>query len=101
MGDSEQRQNRYRKALLADEHADQFSSDFLEHRHYANSTRNLRAREAPISPAPRNRAANKSKATSCPGQAMPSPSPVQNTPKADNMMPTPNLRRFSGTRDSG
>ncbi len=34
---------------------------------------------------------------SWPGQSMPSPAPVQNTPKADNMTPTPNFRVFSGT----
>ncbi len=29
------------------------------------------------------------------------PSPVQNTPKAESIMPTPNFRVFSGTRASG
>ena len=60
-----------------------------------------RAKPEASRPAPRNRAMNNSSARSCPGQAMPSPSPVQNTPKEHNMMLTPNLRRFSGTRDSG
>src|SRR5258708_39337686 len=34
-------------------------------------------------------------------QWMPMPSPNQKSPKADTMMPTPNLRAFSGTRDNG
>src|SRR6516165_4137860 len=95
------RQNRYRQPLLSGEHADQFGKNFVEHGHCAISTLILRARVEPTRPAARKRAANSSNAKSCPGQATPSPSPVQNTPKADSMTPTPNLRVFSGTRDNG
>src|SRR5215469_16716210 len=94
-------QNRYRQSALGNEHADQFGNDFLEHGHCTTSTLTLRAREAPTSPAARNRATNSSSAKSWPGQAIPSPSPVQKTPNADSITPTPNLRVFSGTRDSG
>src|SRR5438132_13572169 len=57
------RKNRYRQPLLADEHADKFGSELLEH--------DFRAKSEPIRPAPRNKAANKSGAKFCPGQAMP------------------------------
>src|SRR6266513_2915119 len=100
-GSGDDREHRYRQPLLGDEHAEQFGREFLEHHHNANSTARFRASVEARRPAPRNSATNNSSAKSCPGQAMPSPSPVQNTPKADSMTPTPNLRAFSGTRDSG
>src|ERR1700730_17574541 len=94
-------EHRQGQPLLGDEHADQFGGDLFEYLDHAKPTASFRARVEAKRPAPRNKTANKSSAKSCPGQAMPSPSPVQNTPKADNITPTPNLRVFSGTRDSG
>src|SRR5258708_3621323 len=53
------------------------------------------------SPTSRNIAANATRARSWPGQATPSPSPVQKTPNAESITPTPNFKVFSGTRVSG
>src|SRR4029077_7504720 len=100
-GDRDQQQQGERQPGIAEEHADQLGGDFLQQGHRATSIAVPRAIAVPASPAPRKIATNSSSARSCPGRPSPSPSPVQNTPNADSMTPTPNFRVFSGTRDSG
>src|SRR5258706_2872414 len=86
---------------IGEEHAEEYFGDIYDNAHCAISIDGRRSTDAVMRPTPRNKAAKATKATSWAGQSMPSPSPVQNTPKADNMTPTPNFSVFSGTFASG
>src|SRR6266566_8303005 len=90
-----------RHPRIAKKHADQLGRDVFQQVHRTTSMAGLRASVEPTNPAARKIAAKTNSARSCPGQSSPNPSPVQNTPKADSITPTPNFRMFSGTRDSG
>src|SRR5215469_756049 len=89
------------KPRVGEEHREQFFENVADNAHCSASIAGRRNTDAVTSPIARNRAAKTAKARSWPGQAMPSPSPVQNTPKADSIVPTPNFRVFSGTFASG
>src|SRR5438067_686625 len=86
---------------VGDKHADKLLSDVLQQVHRMISLAGRRRSNAMPAPVARNMAANRKRMRSCPGQSMPSPSPVQNTPNADNITPTPNFNMFSGTCDNG
>src|SRR5216683_8408670 len=90
-----------RHPRIAEEHADQLGRDLFQQVHRIASMAGLRASAEPANPAARKIAAKTNSARSCPGQSIPKPSPVQNTPKADSITPTPNFKVFSGTRESG
>src|SRR3984893_13676367 len=69
--------------------------------HSNTSLPGRRASPTPASPTTRNSPAKATMARSAPGHGIPRPSPIQNTPNADNITPTANLSVFSGTRVSG
>src|SRR5579859_697991 len=98
-GDRDPDQEADRQRGIVDEQAEQFLDD-RPHDRTAGRSRGL---TICTSSAP-----SASQATiiagidqSSPGQARPSPSPVQNSPNDRIMVPTANLRVFSGTRASG
>src|SRR3546814_16641581 len=86
---------------IAKEHADEFREDVLEYSHRAISRAGRRAVRAASKPVARKSAAKTSRARSPPGHSMSRPSPVQYTPKAESMTPTPHFTVFSGTRECG
>src|SRR5882757_8269988 len=97
-GEDDDRNDRKRKCAVVDKQPGQFAQ---QHHHDSTSAFGRRASTTAAALTARNIAANPMIAKSAPGQATPSPSPVQNTPNADSMTPTANLSVFSGTRASG
>src|SRR5205085_1331850 len=100
-GEEDDRHDLESEPAIIDEKAAQPADDAAQCVHCQASAEGRRFAATAAIPVPRNTAANATMARSEPGQATPRPSPVQNTPNADSMTPTANLRVFSGTRASG
>src|SRR5882762_3842425 len=90
-----------REQAIVDEKTRQLAKNVDERFHGRASIARERTSVRAATAATRNSAANPRIARSAPGQGTPRPSPVQNTPNEDSMMPTVNLSVFSGTRASG
>src|SRR3981081_214703 len=90
-----------RQRAVVAEQSGQFAHRVGQSRHDRASALGRRASATAAKLTAKNIAANMTIAKSAPGHATPTPSPGQNTPKAESMMPTANLSVFSGTRANG
>src|SRR3984893_2816585 len=100
-GKRDDRNDRERQRTIVDKKPNQLAQHVGQNDHGKTSALGRRTTATATLLTARNNAANATMARSAPGQSTPSPSPVQNTPKADNITPTANFRVFSGTRASG
>src|ERR1700737_4306461 len=93
------------QAPIGEEHGNDFLQQRRKNGHEAcpwiSALAALRARATRIRAAASNDAAMTRMKKSPPGQAMATPSPSQNSPKAEISTPTPNFSKFSGTSESG